>query len=236
MNRVAKQDGFTLIELVLAMAFISALLLAIAMAIIQVGTIYNRGMTLKEVNQTSRSVSDDLTRSLTSSEAFTLSSKYVASSTGGRLCLGQYSYLWNYARSYQDTNRVEYANAATETATGPIRFVKVPDASGKYCVLQTNGRYLDIQAADTVSTVELLKAGDRALSIHQFAITSGANAFDPTTGQQLYNVSFTIGTGNVSALTSDQSSCLPPNDPNSDFAYCTVQQFKLVVRAGDRVN
>jgi type II secretory pathway pseudopilin PulG len=235
MNRAAKQDGFTLIELVLAMAFISALLLAIALTIIQIGTTYNRGMTLKEVNQTSRSISDDLTRSLTSSEAFTLSSKYVASSTGGRLCLGQYSYLWNYARSYQDTNRVEYQDAATEAA-GPVRFVKVPDASGKYCVLQVNGSYLDIQSTDTASTVELLKAGDRALSIHQFAISSGVNASDPVTGQQLYNVSFTIGTGNVTALTSDQSSCLPPNDPNSDFAYCTVQQFKLVVRAGDRVN
>lgn len=235
MNRVAKQDGFTLIELVLAMAFISALLLAIALTIIQIGTTYNRGMTLKEVNQTSRSISDDLTRSLTSSEAFTLSSKYVSVSTGGRLCLGQYSYLWNYAKSYQDTNRVKYQDTATEAA-GPIRFVKVPDASGKYCVLQANGSYLDIQSADTSSTTELLKSGDRALSVHQFAISSGTNASDPVTGQQLYNVSFTIGTGNVTALTSDQSSCLPPNDPNSEFAYCTVQQFKLVVRAGDRVN
>lgn len=236
MNHAAKQNGFTLIELVLAMAFISMLLLAIALTIIQIGTIYNRGMTLKEVNQTSRSISDDLTRSLTSSEAFTLSSKYITSSTGGRLCLGQYSYLWNYAKSYQDTNRVKYQDTVTEAAEGPIRFVKVPDASSKYCVLQINGKYLDIQPADTASTIELLRAGDRELSIHQFAISSGTNASDPVTGQQLYNVSFTIGTGNVTALTSDQSSCLPPNDPNSDFAYCTVQQFKLVVRAGDRVN
>ena len=89
MNRAAKQDGFTLIELVLAMAFISALLLAIALTIIQIGTTYNRGMTLKEVNQTARSISDELTRNLTSSEAFTLSSKYISTPTGGRLCLGQ---------------------------------------------------------------------------------------------------------------------------------------------------
>ncbi|MFZ2125923.1 MAG: prepilin-type N-terminal cleavage/methylation domain-containing protein [Candidatus Microsaccharimonas sp.] len=235
MNHVDKQRGFTLIELVLAMSFISVLLLAIALTIIQVGTIYNRGMTLKEVNQTARTISDDLTRSLSSSEAFMLSSKYIALPTGGRLCLGQYSYIWNYSKSFQDSNRAQYVDSA-QNAKGPIRFVKVPDASGAYCVLQTNGKYLDIQAADTTKAVELLKAGDRTLSIHQFAITSGTNAKDPITGQQLYNLSFTIGTGNVSALTSDQTSCLPPNDPNSDFAYCTVQQFKLVVRAGDRVN
>lgn len=235
MNHAVKQGGFTLIELVLAMAFISALLLAIALTIIQIGTTYNRGMTLKEVNQTARSISDELTRSLASSEAFSLSSKYVSTPTGGRLCIGQHSYLWNFAKSYQDSTRVEYQDTATNDA-GPIRFVKVPDASGKYCVLQGGGGYLDIQSSDTAATIELLKEGDRTLSIHQFSISSEANAIDTATGQQLYNLSFTIGTGNVTALTSDQSSCLPPNDPNSDFAYCTVQQFKLVVRAGNRVN
>lgn len=235
MNHVDKRNGFTLIELMLAMAFIAALLLAIALTIIQIGVIYNRGMTLKEVNQSARSMSDELTRSFSSSESFLLSNKYIAESTGGRLCLGQYSYLWNYGKSLQDSNRVQYSDA-TANAKGPIRFVKVPDASGVYCVLQSNGKYLNIQVSDTASATELLKEGDRTLSIHQFAVSSGTNASDPATGQQLYNVSFTIGTGTVSALTSDQTACLPPNDPNSDFAYCTVQQFKLVVRAGDRVN
>ena len=65
MNRAAKQTGFTLIELMLAMTFISVLLLAIAMTIIQIGTIYNRGVTLKEVSQAARSISDELNRSIT---------------------------------------------------------------------------------------------------------------------------------------------------------------------------
>jgi hypothetical protein len=120
-----------------------------------------------------------------------------------------------------------------------IRFIKLADPAGGYCA-QTPDRsallYKNIQATDTNATTELLKSGDRTLSIHQFAIASGPNAKDPATGQQLYSLSFTIGTGNVSALTSDQSSCLPPSDPNSDFSYCTVQQFSLVVRAGNRVN
>lgn len=236
MNHVdKKQGGFTLIELMLAMGFISFLLLAIALTIIQIGSIYNRGMTLKEVNQTSRSISAELTRGIASSEAFSLSQKYVSTSTGGRLCLGQYSYLWNYAKSLQDSARVQYQDVTTNNK-GPIRFIKVPDASGAYCVLQNDGQYLDIQLADTNSVIELLKAGDRTLSIHQFAISSGPNAADSATGQQLYSVSFTIGTGEVTALTSDQTSCLPPSDPNSDYAYCTVQQFTLAVRAGDRVN
>lgn len=235
MNHVAKQQGFTIIELVLAMAFISALLLGIAMTILQVGTIYNRGMTLKEVNQTARSISDELTRGLSSSESTALSSKYVTTATGGRLCLGQFSYVWNYAKSYQDSQRTQYVNAA-KNAEGPVRFVKVPDVARKYCAPQSNGRYLNIQDADTAVSVELLKSGDRALSIHQLTMIPGTNTTDPATGQQLYNLTFTIGTGNVTALTPDQTACLPPNSPNSDFAYCSVQKFNLVVRAGNKVN
>jgi type II secretory pathway pseudopilin PulG len=236
MNHAAKQQGFTIIELVLAMAFISALLLAIAMTIIQIGTIYNRGMTLKEVNQTARSMTDELNRGLAASDVASLATIYAPTPTGGRLCLGQYSYIWNYAASYGNSQRAQYVNAA-RNETGPIRFVRVPDTSRKYCQVQTGSpQYLHIQNADTDSAVELLKAGDRALSIHQFTLRLATNGADPATGQQLYNLSFTIGTGNVSALTADQSACLPPNSPNSDFAYCNVQKFDLVVRAGNKVN
>ncbi len=245
MNRAGKSQGFTLIELMLAMAFISVLLLAIAMTIIQVGTIYNRGMTLKEVNQSARSMSDELRRGIASSEAFALSTKYVTNSAGARLCLGQNSYIWNYAKAITsaDSELTEYASASLNATLGSIRFLKVPDPAGIYCAKNpSTGKFLygDIRTQDagpaTNITTELLKAGDRTLSIHQFSISSGANAKDSVTGQQLYSISFTIGTGNVTALTDDQSSCLPPGDPDSDFAYCTVQQFSLVVRAGDRVN
>lgn len=245
MNRVAKSSGFTLIELMLAMAFISVLLLAIAMTIIQIGTIYNKGMTLKEVNQSARSISDELRRGIAASEAFTLNTKYVTNPAGGRLCLGQNSYIWNYGKAITQNSAdlTKYATTTLNSSLGSIRFLKVPDSAGIYCAknpstgkfLYGNIRTQDASAASNITT-ELLKAGDRTLSIHQFSISSGANATDTVTGQQLYSISFTIGTGVVSALTSDQSACLPPGDPNSDFAYCTIQQFSLVVRAGDRVN
>ena len=91
--------GFTIIELLLAMTFISALLLAIALTIVQVANIYNRGIILKEVNQTSRAISDELESSLRSSSTFSTEAddkRYVNNQWGGRMCLGQYSYIWNY--------------------------------------------------------------------------------------------------------------------------------------------
>ena len=236
MNHVANKKGFTLIELMLAMAFLSVLLLAIALTVIQIGKIYNRGITLTEVNQAARSISDELTRGVSSSQAFSLNTNYVTTSAGGRLCLGQYSYIWNYGKALEnnDQNLVGYDVPAGKD---PIHFIKLPDSAGLYCA-KTNGvpTYKNIRVADTNAPIELLQTGDRTLSLHQFSMSSGTNAQDAVTGQQLYTLTFTIGTSEITALNSDQSSCLPPSDPNSDFSYCTVQQFSLVVRAGDRVN
>lgn len=235
MNRAAKQQGFTIIELMLAMSFVAALLLAVALTILQIGTIYNKGLTLKEVNQTGRSISDDLTRNIGASTAFSVNTNYVSiPNVGGRLCTGQFSYIWNYANALQNnaTGITEYA-----TSTTPVRFVKVPDAANAYCA--RNGApllYPDIRAADVSKAVELLKTGDRTLSIHQFSLFSPPNGSDPLTGQQVYTLSFTIGTGEVAALTSDQTACLPPGSPGSNFSYCAVQQFTLVIRAGNRIN
>jgi len=246
MNHVVKQmqKGFTLIELMLAMAFISALLLAIALTILQVGTIYNRGMTLKEVNQASRSVSDDITRSMAGSQAFSLSNKYLTTSAGGRLCLGQNTYIWNLGKAFANTalgtaNDQNLVSYDTPAGKAPIRFIKIADPAGLYCVKGPDGilpLYKNIRAIDTNAPIEMLKSGDRTLTMHQFKVESGANGYDSATGQQLYNVTFTIGTGDASALTTDRTACLPPGTPNSDFSYCTVQQFSLVTRAGNRVN
>src|SRR5690554_2740424 len=113
MNRRTKQQGFTLIELTLAMAFISVLLLTIALTIMPIATIYNRGMTYKEVNQAARDVADDLRRSVRNSGVFTISTTganttdYVTLRNnanvviGGRLCLGSTSYIWNTTKGLE---------------------------------------------------------------------------------------------------------------------------------------
>jgi len=233
MNHVAKTKGFTLIELMLAMTFISILLLAIAMTIIQISQTYNRGVTLGEVNQASRAISDRINREIAASPSFSVnpdSHSYVPTEWGGRLCLGQYSYIWNYAPALQvkgDANAIHYNND-TDTK---IRFIRVPDAGAAYC---SGGEgYVNI---NPVGAVELLNVGDHDLMLYKFAIHSQPTAIDPATGTQLYTVDFTIGTGKKSAMNADFTACLPPNDPASDFAYCAIQDFSLVVRAGNGVN
>jgi type II secretory pathway pseudopilin PulG len=244
MNHVVKkQQGFTIVELMLAMTFIAFLLLAIALTIIQIGSIYNKGTTLKEINQASRDINDDLKRTIGSAGSLKLASDYIltpsaASPAGGRLCLGSYSYIWNYAKAIasNDVNLAKYQNPPTGSApSDPIRLVKVPDSSKLYCT-KSGGALTnkDIRGVDVSQAHELLKTGDHELGLHQlnFLTPVPASAADAVTGQQIYSITYTIGTSKIPALNATQSACLAANLANADPLYCDVEQFSLVVRTG----
>jgi type II secretory pathway pseudopilin PulG len=244
MNHVDNKQGFTIIELMLAMTFVSFLLIGIALTVIQIGAVYNKGTTLKEINQTSRELNDELRRNITASGKLDYGNDYVLSpasasseqnAAGGRLCLGTYSYIWNYARSLASNSAdvTKYASGSKD-----IQFIKVPDSNKIYCnksglsgtdVLVVK----EVSDADEATAVELLKSGDRDLGIHKFTLNDPpASAKNAITGQQVYNIAYTIGTSRVSAMNSDQSACLDASLPNADPLYCNVRQFGLVVRTG----
>jgi len=238
--------GFTLVELMLAMTFISTLLLVIAMTIVQIANIYNRGMILKGVNQNARSISEELDRAVSASSTFSTDSaaqRYVNNQWGGRMCLGQNSYVWNYgtALSAQSPNRNMYS--AINTAGNVIRegsnvrseigFVKVLDPAGSYCIPNGEGVY---PLVDPTNATELLRSGDHTLVIHAFSVTSEPTAKDELSAQAMYKMSFTIGTNNLDALTADRTACKAPNVPGSDLNYCSIQQFTIVLRAVSGVN
>jgi type II secretory pathway pseudopilin PulG len=276
MNRVDKRKGFTLIELMLAMGFVAALLIAIAMTVIQIANIYNRGLTLKEVNQAGRSIASELQRGIAASTPFSVdpgvgshyifekvlvNTRYVPQPWGGRLCVGQYSYIWNYGKDIQTylnnitrSSNLNVYGDATATPT-PIRFVKVVDPSAKYCdnVKMNDGTALGSKYIySTDSPVELLDESQHDLAIHSFKITTTADnpatplinentAGDANTNQQLYSIEFVLGTNeylrNISTLTTDpitgDAICKPPSDQNADPAYCSVNRFNIVARSGN---
>lgn len=236
MNHVNKQ-GFTLVELMLAMTFISVLLVAIAMTTIQISNIYNRGITLREVNQAGRAVSIDLQRSIASSTPFdvtpqedespdTANSKYVVRQGGGRLCLGSYTYAWNYGSALaggQDAPGVYNHFEDGES----VRFVKVADPNGALCSME--GIEARIVRSDAV---DLISGGDRELAIHKFEIIKTTE--DASIGQALYAIEMTIGTNDRAQLTTNDASCRPPGEDIGHEDYCAVNQFELVARAGNR--
>lgn len=227
--------GFTLIELMLSMSFLSVLLLAIALTVIQIGNIYNRGLTLKEVNQAGRSLSIELQRSIAQTSAFPINyptpgSKFINRSWGGRLCLGQHSYIWNYGTTLKNPGaNGSNSNVYTSASTAKIRFIKVPDPSAAYCAIPVS------PAIDPNGAVEMLTVGDRELAVHSFTISYDPSATDPITQQRLYNLSFIIGTNDQAALSANSSTCRTPDDIASDLAYCSVNQFNVTARTSNAV-
>lgn len=235
MNRADRsQQGFTIIELLVAMAFVSMLLLGIALTVIQVMNIYNKGLTMKAVDQAGRAVSADIRQTLSQSQPFSTDAalqlqRYPDSDTdspdGGRLCTGLYTYVWNYGKS------MDHPINTYRVGDSEIRFARVRDNGAQYCANPTR----PIEQADAT---ELLSAGDRNLAIQSFTITRLAN--DPSIGQALYRIVMEIGTNNQDALQRAQAldtidtTCRPPSDDSSLQDFCAVNQFDFTAQAGNK--
>lgn len=217
------QKGFTLIELMLSMAFISVMLMAIALCILQMSTIYSRGETLRQINQASRVISADMQRTIGGAD--TAAMQLGAVTNNGRLCTGQFSYVWNVAPN--EDGSPKYPNNRYEGNNDPIRLIRVTDSGGIYCT-DPNRRIDPV----TASPVELLASGDRTLQVRKLTATAGRES--AITGQRLYTVGIMLGTDNVNAIDSTTDSCKPPTDLQSDLTYCAVNEFSITVRAGIR--
>lgn len=223
----SRQHGFTLIELMLAMSGVAFLLLAIAMTTIQISQIYSKGITIKSVNQVGRDLSDSLQRDIKASTPFDVAStsSFLETPYGGRLCLGQYSYVWNYGKTLteSDTTNTIMFDDGTQ-----VRMARVLDTGGLICV--NADKKLPIVRADAS---ELLVSSDKLdMALHTFTIA--ASASDPSTHQGLYSVAFALGTNNQESLMTGDASCKAPNDNDSDWEFCAINVFDFTTRAGNR--
>lgn len=64
------KKGFTIIETMLAMLFIGIMMVAIAVLVRNVSETYSKGITIKNVNEASRAIIDDLERTISASPTF----------------------------------------------------------------------------------------------------------------------------------------------------------------------
>lgn len=239
--------GFTLIEMLLAMAFVSFLMVTIALTSISMARTYQRGMTLSDVNAAGRTLTTDIQRTVsqapagTSTDASKNMSPFATKNlpTSGALCLGSYSYVWNNAASLADPasrgQLVKYQGTST-----PVRLARVLDPQKIECSATT------IAAPAQANSTELLPVGSgngyNGLALHKFAGAASALSITPITAdtsQALYQVDFALGTDDMTALnlgSSIQSSgCKPPSDSNSNLNYCAINHFSFIVRAGGGV-
>lgn len=230
MYHVRKSSGFTLIELMLAMTFVSILLIAIAMLTIQVSNMYTRGVTLRQVNEAGLEISSDIQRSLRQANDVQLqlpSSSYVPQEgIGGRLCLGDFSYVWNTAEALSDETATSRRNKITTNPETYPSFVKVIDRGKQLCQPIMNGAeirgYPDIDPDD--QPTDMLLAGDRDLAVHNITVR-------PSLANGLAMVEVIVGTKDLNAI--EDGTCRPPADLESNQEYCAVNKFVIVTRTGN---
>lgn len=231
--------GFTLIELMLAMSFISVLLLSIAMTAIQAGRMYNRGTVLRSVNQAVRDTGDILrrdflqtnaTKIITSPDGTPVISIAEGEANSGRFCLGQYSYLWNSPKVLDDELlRNDMSNGAivrdNSASKNPISFVRVDDPDGALCK-PTGGKYTaTISLTDATQLLKPIASDDVSLAVYEMTVTPVVSS---DTSDGLYRIQLKLGTSAINEI--DSSGCKPPNDSKANADFCAINKIDIIVR------
>lgn len=124
------KDGFTLIELMFAMAFVAFLMVFIVTSIVQIMRIYNKGLAIRDINQSGRQLAEDMTRSLRYSNAVQFS-KNGYQAANQRICANGVTYAWNIETApgvFTTTNKYTAPDTAAQ-----INFIRVDDKGGLLC-------------------------------------------------------------------------------------------------------
>jgi len=225
--------------MLLAMSFVSGLLLAIALLVINIMSIYTKGVTMTAADRSGKLIISDLRQSLgqaTTSDVVYVPTKNGTTTIGGRLCTGTVSYVWNYGSTLKDAaSSLALRTKANKYSTGSstsaerynIRFQKYVDTTGNLCKTGPGGVYPNLVTADRS---EFLSANDRQIVVHSFAFSTVSSLGD---GQNIYNISMTIGTNNEEESTGIGGSraCKPPSEGYYDF--CSVNTFEYSIRSSN---
>lgn len=215
---IRRNHGFTLVELMLSMTFIAILLLAIAALVIQISSIYTKGLTVRAVNDVGRTVSSDLQRSLNT--AVPQEVIHVSNAAGGRLCIGNVVYAWNFG-DYLASGGFN----TTVSGSSNVRMVKFDSAGTPYCVRNGAGIYPRIPD----DAANLITNGDSNIVVRGMRINESAVTGDVS--QRMYLVEMTIGTPDNRLITGQNCNA---SLGRGEDDYCAVNVFEFTARAGGK--
>lgn len=110
--RQKSKAGFTIVEMSLAMSFIAALLITIALTITGIMTTFQKGVTLKSVNNVGRNLVTEFTTAINAApsiDSANLCNIYAVNNTDNCLRDGAFNYIFQ-----------ERVGTATDSATGAV--------------------------------------------------------------------------------------------------------------------
>lgn len=236
MNR--RSRGFTLVELTIAITFLSILLLAILTLTVSAGRLYIKGDTNKTINQAGRDFSDVVRRDLlaTGMGAITPTLTINGGSAAdpllsGRICIGTAAYLWNTAGLLNaDTGAANAAKITIGASSEPIKFVRIVRPQVSYCESDALGRY-PMNIPSTESATELFGGTGREFALYRMTFAPIAQNGD----KGVYRVAYTLGTNEPDTTEVDDQGyirCKPNAALLANFDYCSVSDFDMLVRIG----
>lgn len=201
--------GFTLTELMFAMAFLGFLLLFVVNAMMQFMASYNQGLTYKAINQTGRIIFEDVTRGIRTSGE---DSTDIRNMRNGRLCVSGQTYIWN-SEETNHVNRYEGAGPG-QPGTEILGVIRVPDNSGGLCSenpLRPLARsYKDEQTVLAPARV----------SVQVFSASAAGNS-------TLYKLNLVLSTSDESALETTGGNATCKGGREGEF--CAVAKFETVI-------
>ncbi len=211
------KKGFTLVELSLAIVMIAMLAMGILTISLQIMKIYSKGVTLKSMNQASRDISDQLTRDIRSTGVAAIDTSQVS---GGRLCLGSVAYVWNTMTTLGGPGtKITYSGI---NGNQPVHFARLANQGDTFC--KTPYTY---NVTSAYAPTEFLGNTVNNLAIYNLSISQ------LVTGGSLYQINYTFGTNDSTVVAADQSQCRPPTDNQTNFDFCTVSSFQLLIKSSD---
>ena len=145
-----KQKGFTIIELMFAIALLGFILIFTLTVISQLISTYNRGLSLIQINQAIRQLDNDMSKALKYVGPNNVTINFFTKPDGkitddpndpniiaGSLCAKDATYVWNLGNEVYDDGKpfFRYTNSTT-----PLRLLRINTNEEKYCNGEDAGR------------------------------------------------------------------------------------------------
>ena len=214
MSRKNHKAGFTIIEFVLAMAFIGIILVAICAITIQITGIYQKGLALRAINSTGRQIMDDMMSAVTGSSIvtdinpsgttaitddmvlakrksyFQYNSINDSRQASGIFCTGSFDYVWNTADTLKDNSPTSKAVLINGKK---YKFARIEDNSRKYCDPDATSVANIVDTSITeADVIELINSDESDLAIYDFTVYPAMQS--ESTRHILYPISMIIAT------------------------------------------
>lgn len=226
--KISYRPGFTLVELNLSVTFVAILILGIALTTIHVAGMYQRGVTVKTVNQVGRDVFEQMRRDFANASPSLVNLTEVDQ---GRVCLGGASYVYNDAVVLNNG----ISDGIQDWTGEEVSLVRVADGSGEFCErVSPGGVFVRPIIAESDDSTELLESDAIPLAVHDFGASLFAGTDSGGLHQSLYRLQLTLGTNEADTTTEGAKiTCKPPTDNQANFDSCFVSEFQTVVRSGE---